>query len=138
MINTYLLKRGIPVTQDPYGDLAKILKIEKKDLIEILNNMILEKQIIKFRALLDHEKLGYRVNALIAMLFDKEEYVNNIISMAHITHFYVREPDIRFPFKYFAMAHFHDEEELKKFSDELNRMNVRFEILRTIKDLRSE
>ncbi|MGC8619621.1 MAG: Lrp/AsnC family transcriptional regulator [Thermoplasmata archaeon] len=137
MIKISDLRKGIPISNDPYGDLAKIFSMRKDELIKILNDMVNKGQIIKFRALLDHEKLGYRVSALIAMNMD-DENIEKVINLAHITHFYVREKNEKFPYSYFAMAHFFNEDELKSFSKKLDEMHINYEILRTVKNLKND
>ena len=136
MIDISKLKKGLPISDDPYGDFAKSLGIEKKELIDILKKLVNIGEIIKFRALLNYEKLGYKVSALIAMALEDENKIEKILSLTKITHLYVREKNINFPYDYFAMCHFHDENELKNFAEKLSEMNVKFEIMKTVKNLR--
>jgi len=129
------LKNGIPITDDPYGDMAKNLSMGKGELIDYLNKMVENGDIIKFRALVDHKKFGFKVNALFAMKIEKIDE-GKILALGNISHFYIREPVENFPYNYYAMAHFRNEDDLMKFSKELDRMGIRHEILRTLKNLK--
>ncbi|MGC8580856.1 MAG: Lrp/AsnC family transcriptional regulator [Thermoplasmata archaeon] len=134
MIVINKLKKGIGINDDPYGEFAKNLNMDKKEFIEYLHDMKNTGKILKMRALLSHSKLGYKVNAMIAM-----KDVHNIdffIGMPNISHFYIRESNEKFPYNFYAMAHFRDENELKKFSDILDDMHIEYEILRTIRNLK--
>lgn len=136
MINIEILKKGIPVTEDPYRDLAVKLGMDKKQLIEELKNLIQNGTIVKFRALLDHKKLGYVVNALIAMRTDD---LNNILPESGlVSHFYIREMTEKFPYNIYMMVHFKSKNDLEDFSKYLGKMNIPHVILETIKDLKRE
>ncbi|MGC8662879.1 MAG: hypothetical protein ACP5SF_00070 [Thermoplasmata archaeon] len=137
MIKMSDLKNGIPISDDPYGDLAKRLSIQKDELIYELKELLISGQIVKFKALLDHEKLGFKVNALIAM-DGKNINAESILHLGIISHFYIREPNKKFPYKYYVMAHFRNENELICFSENLEKMHIKHEILRTLRNLRSD
>jgi DNA-binding Lrp family transcriptional regulator len=128
------LKKGIEINDDPYGEFAKKFNMGKKEFIEYLHNMKNTGKISKMRALLSHSKLGYKVNAMIAM---KDVHdVNFFINMPNISHFYIRESNEKFPYNFYAMVHFRNENELKKFSDMLDDMHIVYEVLRTIRNLK--
>jgi len=134
MIEINKLKKGIELNDDPYGEFAKNLNMDRKTFIGYLNNMKNTGKILKMRALLSHGKLGYKVNAMIAM--KDVPNVDFFVNMPNISHFYIREPNEKFPYSFYAMAHFRNEEELKKFSSMLEDMHIVYEVLRTIRNLK--
>jgi len=135
MIDPQQLRKGIPITDDPYEDLALQYSMDKDELLECLNKMVEKGEIIKFRALLDHRKLGYKVNALIAMRIENFD-ASKIPGLENISHFYIREPNEKFPYDYYAMSHFKNDQDLMEFSKALESLGIKHEILKTLKNLK--
>ncbi|MGC9203602.1 MAG: Lrp/AsnC family transcriptional regulator [Thermoplasmata archaeon] len=131
------LRKGIAITEDPYGDLAKEIGIPKESLIREIRDYMENGVIDGFRVLADQNKLGYRVNALVAMKMDDCE-CNMFLENPNISHFYRRKEEKDFPYNYFAMVHCRNDDCLKKFSEELKKRNIPHVIMRTLKDLKGE
>jgi len=127
-----MLGKGLPITRDPYGDMAKSLNIDKKELIESINGM-LGKDIEKIRAEINYEKIGYKINVLMAIRSNNEEICNFLSKSRNVTHCYERYPDGKFNYNFFAMTHFRKREEFEKFLSDLKKFNAEYELLPTIK-----
>ncbi len=127
-----MVAKGLPITRDPYGDMAKSLNIDKKELIESINGMV-GKDFEKIRAEINYEKIGYKINVLMAIRSQNDEICQFISKSKNVTHCYERYPDEKFRYNFFAMAHFRKKEELEKFLSELKTFNAEYELLRTIK-----
>lgn len=130
-----ILNKGLPVTDDPYSTLADMLKTSKNEVLEEIKKLISEGKIIKLRAELDHEALGYKVSALIAMQISSnvEKVINDLCTIKNVTHFYEREAPANFPYNFYAMTHFKKESELTAFLDKLNNLNINYKVLKTLK-----
>ncbi len=131
------LKQGIRITEDPFGDLAREMNMEKDNIIEQI--LLLKKRgIIKgLRVLLDQKALGYKVNALVAMKMENcecEFFKNN----QYISHFYKRKPDKDFQYNYYAMLHCPDEKCLEDFINYLKSNNIPYVVMRTLKNLKED
>ncbi|MEM0160984.1 MAG: hypothetical protein QW258_02535 [Thermoplasmata archaeon] len=136
MINlATILNKGLPITEDPYSTLAEILNTSKEEVLKEIKKLMAEKKIIKLSAELDYEKLGYKVNALIAMQIsiNIEKSINEICKTKNVTHFYERETPANFSYPFYAMTHFKNESELNAFLEKLNNLEINYKVLKTLK-----
>lgn len=131
------LRKGIDITEDPFGDLAKELGISKEELISKVWKLVEDGFIDGFRVLINHRRLGYVANALVAMRMDSCD-CDFFIKNPNISHFYRRTPDIEFPYNYYAMVHFRDNESLNRFLMELDRRNIPYVVMKTVRNLKGE
>ncbi|MGC8629983.1 MAG: Lrp/AsnC family transcriptional regulator [Thermoplasmata archaeon] len=130
-----ILNKGLPITEDPYGSLAELLNTSKEEILKEIKKLMAENKIIKFRAELDYEKLGYKVSALIAMQIsiNIERAIDDICKVKNVTHFYERESPESFPYNFYAMTHFKNESDLNAFLDKLNNLEINYKVLKTLK-----
>ncbi|MEM2938347.1 MAG: hypothetical protein QXL95_03910 [Thermoplasmata archaeon] len=131
------LRQGIRISEDPFGELAKEMGIEKKELIDEILKLRDEKIIKGMRVLLDQNALGYKVNALIAMRMEECE-CEYFLKNPNISHFYKRKPDKDFPYNFYAMVHCPTEKCLNDILLYLNEKNIPHVVMRTIKNLKGD
>ncbi|MCL4325679.1 MAG: hypothetical protein M1481_02450 [Candidatus Thermoplasmatota archaeon] len=130
--------KGLSVVERPFLRIAEKLGIEESHLLKVLNKLKVDGKIIKIRALLNYEKLGYTVNALIAINTEEPEKIyKGISSHVNISHAYERIPDsVKFPYNLFLMCHFKSEEELNHLTALLHESHEKFVILKTLKRIK--
>lgn len=130
-----ILNSGLPITEDPYQTIAEALNISKKEVLQNIRALMKEKKIIKLRAELDYERLGYKFSALIAMQIssNQKNVIDEICTIKNVTHLYERKVPEEFPFSYFAMTHFRKESEMNAFLKTLKNFGVKYKVMRTLK-----
>lgn len=100
------IQEGIPINKDPFLDIANILEIDKKLLIERLQNLKKENIIRRFGAVIDVNKAG-----IVSSLAGIKVSDSNITQVAdfinrydEVTHNYQRESDYNIWFTIMASS----------------------------------
>src|SRR3989338_1410081 len=89
-----LISRDIPLTKEPFKDLAEKLGIEERLLLGRIRSFKKNGLMRKFSASLNHKKIGFRYNAMVVWnvpnkLVDKAG--NIMASFGEVSHCYQRE-----------------------------------------------
>ncbi|MDR1993875.1 MAG: Lrp/AsnC family transcriptional regulator [Nitrososphaerota archaeon] len=87
------LKKGIPLTDNPFNAIATELKIPTQEVIERLNQLKKDKIIRRFGATLKPGNIGLSSNALVAWKVPKDkiqEIANHLSEIKEISHCYER------------------------------------------------
>jgi len=103
-----LIQKDIPVQKFPFKKIGKMCETSGNDALEITKQLIQERLIRKFGAILRHQKAGYINNALAIWAVPEEqiEKVGGIFaSFPFISHCYQREPAFMDRFNLFTMLH---------------------------------
>jgi DNA-binding Lrp family transcriptional regulator len=107
-----LLQDDIALTQSPLGP----------DLLKIAQELSDKGVIRRIAAVLDHRKLGYTVNVMLAAVVGKARMDASgkaMASCAAVSHCYQRKPFAGWPYNLFAMIHAGRMEDVQRFIDEL-------------------
>jgi DNA-binding Lrp family transcriptional regulator len=107
-----LLQDDIALTQSPLGP----------DLLKIAQELSDKGVIRRIAAVLDHRKLGYTVNVMLAAVVEKvrmDAAGKAMASCAAVSHCYQRKPFAGWPYNLFAMIHAGRMEDVQRFIDEL-------------------
>jgi DNA-binding Lrp family transcriptional regulator len=119
---------GLPLTSEPFRDIAEKLKIKQEDVIFRLKKLIKEGFVRRFGALVNHRKVGLIANAMVVWRVPQEriEEVGMILSgFNEITHCYQRKTiPGRWEYNLYTVVHGYSYEEvelmIKKLSETVN------------------
>lgn len=108
------IQGDIPVTEDPYRELAEKVGVETKEYLKILKGLSEKGIIRRFGATLRHQKSGFTANAMVAWQVDEDrvEEVGTIMAtFSAVSHCYRRNPAPGWPYNVYTMIHAMSEEE---------------------------
>ncbi len=135
-----LISRDIPLTNEPFKDLADKLGVEERLLLERIRFFKKNGLMRKFAASLNHKKIGFRYNAMVVWnvpeaLIDKAG--NVMASFAEVSHCYQRKSIPGWNYNLYSMIHGKTKENclgvVKEISDKVGR-NIDHRILFSSKE----
>lgn len=103
----------IPVTPQPFLELAREAGVTEEAFLETLRGLIARGVIRRFGATLRHQQSGYRANAMGAWRVPEErveEVGRAFASFREVSHCYRRTPLPEWPYNLYTMIHADDEE----------------------------
>ena len=106
------IQEDIPLTPQPYKEMAKRLKITEEEVLQILQDLCDRGVIRRFGATLRHQKSGYAANAMVAWQVAEDRIVVVGAIMANfkqVSHCYRRNPSDTWPYNLYTMVHATDE-----------------------------
>ena len=106
------IQENIPVTRQPYLEMAKKLGVPEEKLLEILQKLCDSGVIRRFGATLRHQKSGYAANAMVAWQVDEDRIDavgEAMASFRQVSHCYRRNPTDSWPYNLYTMIHAKDE-----------------------------
>lgn len=103
-----LISQDIPLTKEPFRDLAGRLGIDERLLLERIRLFKANGMMRKFSAILNHKKIGYEYNAMVVWnvpgsLIDKAG--NIMASFDEVSHCYQREKPYGWDYNIYSMIH---------------------------------
>lgn len=124
------VQEDMPLSLDPYGDIAKRIGCSKADVIKRLKKFYDNGQIKRIVAILNHRDSGYPENGMLAAVVSKELLIDagqNLSAKANVTHCYERKCYDNWPYNLYAMIHGRNRREVEdtvsKFVNETNIMD---------------
>ena len=108
------LQGDIPVTEQPFLELARKLSISEDEFLNIVNDLNERGIIRRFGATIKHQKSGFKANAMVAWKVDESEVesVGRIMAtFQEITHCYRRNPAPGWEYNMYTMVHAANEAE---------------------------
>ncbi len=110
-----ILQEDIPLTEEPFAEIAKEIGISQEELLENIDYLSQEGYLRRMGAVLAHRKLGLNYNPMI-VIETKKEYIEElgekIASFTEVTHCYNRPRMEDFPYDLYAMIHSDSEKEV--------------------------
>ena len=111
-----LTQAGLPLTRQPYLELAQQLDMSESQVMDRINDMIKNHVIRRIAAVPNHYKLGYLANGMSVWNIPDEkimDYGSRIGNLDFVSHCYQRprHPDI-WEYNLFAMIHAHNRDEV--------------------------
>ncbi len=106
------LQADIPLTIKPFHAIADACGLEPRALIDWLRALRQQGDIRKFGAVLQHQKAGYRENALVMWAIPEEAMINagkRFALLPFVSHCYERKPSFQSKYNLFTMLHAQDE-----------------------------
>ncbi len=117
------IQGDIPVTKNPYNELARIAGMTETDFLETLQGLSDQGIIRRFGATLRHQKSGFKANAMIAWQADEnkvEEIGNIMASFSAVSHCYRRNPSGGWPYNLYTMVHAKTEDECFETAEKIS------------------
>ncbi len=108
------IQGDMPVTKNPYGQLADAIGITEDEFLATLQALSERGIIRRFGATLRHQKSGFTANAMIAWQADEkkvEEIGSKMADFKEVSHCYRRNPAPGWPYNLYTMVHAKSEEE---------------------------
>jgi siroheme decarboxylase len=107
------LTGDLPVTEQPFADLAGKLGISQRRLLSMVRKLKEEGTIRRFGATLRHRNSGFSANAMVVWLISPEkidEAGETMATFKEVTHCYFRQPQGDWRYNLFTMIHAPDQE----------------------------
>lgn len=114
----------IPLTPEPFKDIALRLEMDQEDLLKRLENYKEKGLIRRFSAILFHRRAGFKFNGMVVWSVPRErvEEVGTFISSFRcVSHCYERQTGGRWRYNLFSMIHARTREELEEFVSYLSK-----------------
>ncbi|MCU0559784.1 MAG: Lrp/AsnC family transcriptional regulator [Desulfobacterales bacterium] len=106
------IQEDLPITAQPYREIARRLGIAEEALLEALRGLCARGVVRRFGATLRHQRTGYKANAMAAWKVDEErtDAVGRIMAgFRQVSHCYRRNPAPAWPYNLYTMIHAEDE-----------------------------
>jgi siroheme decarboxylase len=117
------IQGDLPISQQPYLEIAEKLGVEEEIVISILKNLCERGVIRRFGATLRHQKSGFNANAMIAWQVDEDriDTVGKEVSkFSQISHCYRRNPAKDWPYNLYTMVHAQDEASCREIAKDIS------------------
>ncbi len=133
------LQNNFPVVNNPFRLIASSIGSDEEDVIRTVNSWIETGVIRRFGARLNHRKLGYAVNYLVAW------EAPNIVKIGKkfaeydwVSHCYLRDSHINWPYELYTMIHARTEHEASRHIKTMNEAarGARMQKLKTLYELK--
>ncbi len=114
------IQQDIPVTEEPYLEIADHLGIDEKILLDTLQSLCDRGIIRRFGATLRHQKSGFSSNAMIAWKVEEDrvsEVGKKMASFKEVSHCYRRNPAKEWPYNLYTMVHARDEDSCRAIAE---------------------
>ncbi len=102
------LQASIDVNEDPFGVVARDLRIDATELLALLKRWVAEGTIRRIGLVLRHRQLGFSANSMCVWTVPAERVkeAGEILARSqHVTHCYERPSSAAFPYNLYAMIH---------------------------------
>ncbi len=102
------LQGDIPLTMDPYGDIAKKIGCSKYEVLQRMENLVNNGIIKRVGVVLYHRNSGYTENGMFAAvvpLNQMNEAGEKLTAMPNVTHCYERKCYPDWPYNLYSMIH---------------------------------
>ena len=116
------LETDIPLTLNPYQQIAADLNIERAELLRRLQKLKERKILKRVSGILHHRDSGYQANGMFVCHFNKKEIDKagqEISKLEAVSHCYQRQTYQNWPYNFYAMMHAKNKEELENKIKEL-------------------
>ena len=114
-----LLQDDIPLTAAPFADIAAEVGMDEGEVIDKVREWSSDGTIRRFGAMVRHQRLGYKANAMSAWDVPEErvEHVGKVLADAiEVSHCYQRPRVDKWNFNIFAMIHAATEKECEEIA----------------------
>lgn len=121
-----LISKDMPLTKEPFKDLAAHLGIDERLLLERIRSFKKNGLMRKFAAIINHRKIGFRYNAMVVWNIP-QKYIdkagNIMASFDEVSHCYEREKRPGWDYSLYSMIHGRTKNEcldaVKKISEKI-------------------
>lgn len=104
----YEIQGDIPLSADPYADIAQKIGCQKEDVLKRLQYYAEQGYVKRVSAVLHHRYSGFLVNGMFASVVESEkveEIGKKLAQVTQVTHCYERRVYKEWPYNLYAMIH---------------------------------
>jgi DNA-binding Lrp family transcriptional regulator len=135
------IQNGMPMTQEPYGDLAESIGITPDQLLQVLSEWKNDRRIRRLGAIVNHFQMGHGAGAMVVWNVPEgqiEEIGQQFAAFKKVSHAYQRPTKKNWPFSLYTMVHASSADELEQTLREMSRKSgvKGYRALKTIKELK--
>jgi len=112
-----IIQSDIPLTPDPYGDIAMEIGCSKTEVIKRLQSYSQSGILKRISAVLHHRDAGYQFNGMLVCIISEDKIENvgrTLAAIPQISHCYERKTDPQWPYNLYGMVHGHTQEEVEQ------------------------
>uniref|UniRef100_A0A7V4N387 siroheme decarboxylase n=1 Tax=Thermodesulfobacterium geofontis TaxID=1295609 RepID=A0A7V4N387_9BACT len=135
-----VLQEPLPLVKTPFKEIANSLGIKEEDLFLWLKEMKEKGALRRFGALLKHDKVGFKINVMVAWEAKRDEidfFIEELSKELFITHCYERKTYPNWEYNLYTMCHFKEKKEKEKIPLLAQKYGIKnFIMLETIKELK--
>lgn len=136
-----ILQEDIPITANPYKEIADKLNISQDELIHKIKTYNETGILKRIGAILYHRKAGFNANAMVVWKINNEDLDNigkYMASFSEVSHCYERKPCGSWDYNLYTMIHERDRESCNKIIEKIaNAIGVEsYRILYSSKELK--
>jgi DNA-binding Lrp family transcriptional regulator len=116
------LQQDLPLDEKPFDLLAAGLSIEADMFIWYCRRLLRRGIMRRFSASINHNKLGYAVNAMACWIVPPSKVDsagNRVASFPEVSHCYERQTNPQWPYNFFAMVHADEKENCRSVIDKI-------------------
>ena len=121
-----VLQKGIPMTAEPFGVMAKECGISTTEFLNRLNDLKERGVLRRMGAVLQHRHAGYKANALCVWQVpeDQLDEAGKTISAENaVSHCYTRTTTPEWPYNFYTMIHAHTRQQCEEIAERIEREN---------------
>ncbi len=116
-------QENIPLSQDPFGDIAKELGVDEEWLYRTLNRWKQDKVLRRFTTILYHQNAGYNANGMSVWQVPEhriEEIGTKIARFPQVSHCYHRPELPNWPYNVYGMLHGRNRDEVEQIAKKIS------------------
>lgn len=117
-------ERDLPLEPRPFRVLAEEAGVTEGKLLEALQSAIRQRVVRRYGAIVRHQPLGYKANAMVVWQVPEEriEEVGQLFAAREeVSHCYQRPPFADFPYSLYTMVHAQSREQCEGIAQEMSR-----------------
>ena len=135
------VQENMPLSLDPYGDIARKIGCTKEEVIKRLKNYSENGIMKRMVAILYHRDSGYPENGMLAAVVPERLLVdagNKLSAEPNVTHCYERKSYVNWPYNLYAMIHGKTRNHVEGIVENfVNEMNVEdYQILYSVEEFK--
>ena len=135
------IQHGMPISAQPYQDLADTMGIAPEQLLQVLRDWKADKRIRRLGAIVNHFQMGYGAGAMVVWNVpqDRADQVGQqFASFSKVSHAYRRPSKKHWPYNLYTMVHAASADELEQTIREMSRQSgiTEFRALKTVRELK--
>lgn len=135
------IQHGMPLSPQPYQDLADTIGISVGQLLDILRQWKVDGRIRRLGAIVNHFQMGHGVGAMVVWNVpdDRVDQVGQqFASFSKVSHAYRRPAKKQWPHALYTMVHASSTDELEQTIREMSQQSgvTKFRALKTIRELK--
>ena len=135
------IQHGMPMTLEPYQDLADTIDIAPEQVLQMLRDWKNDKRIRRLGAIVNHFQMGHGIGAMVVWNVpekDADQIGQQFASFSKVSHAYRRPSKKNWSFNLYTMVHATCADELEKTIRDMSSQSgiSEFRALKTVRELK--